>query len=318
MRAICPENHKHQQTGVCYSIHRCGCDPCREAATARERQRRKLKAYGRYDNGLTDAGPVREHIETLRAYGIGWKRIAKLAGIGATTVETLIYGHKTRKTMNARVKRETAEAIMRVQPTVENLSTTAKLPACGTQRRLQALVWSGWSMRKLSLMLDMEVGYVNLMMRDQYVVSAATHRKVKELFDRLWPSPPPVVKRGDAQSIARAKNLARAKGWVSAWAWDDLDDPEEAPKHDLEPDTGDEVFDHAAVEQAIAGVPVRRRWTDSELEHVVRVLNVEQRMHDSAITELLGIDGRRVRRARERVGVEPVPALEVYALKAVA
>ena len=314
MRTICPPDHKHAENRTCYCIHRCGCVPCREASTAAERERRKLKAYGRYDSGLVDAGPVREHIERLREYGIGWKRIAEVAGLGYTTVETVIYGHKTRKTMNQRVKRETAEKILAVQPILENLRPGALIPSIGAQRRVQALVWNGWAMRKLAIMAGMEPGNLNrLMERDQ--CSVVSFLKIRALYDRLWNTQPKVERPYDNSSIARARNLARRKGWVSAWAWDDIDDPDETP--DIG-DAGTVDVDHAAVLLAITGEPPVHRWTDAELDEIVRVLNVEQRMSDNAIASHLGVKTIRVYAARDRVGIEPVPLGELMELRKLA
>lgn len=228
-REICPPQHKHDQTRTCYAIHRCGCTPCRDAATASERQRRKLKAYGRYDPGLVDITPVREHIQKLRDYGIGWKRVAELAGVGNTAVETIIYGHKTRGGLNNRINRVNAAKILAVEPCLENMRPGALIPAIGAQRRVQALVWQGWSMLKLSQMLGFEASNLNLLMkRDE--ITVRNHLKIQALYEQLWDKPRPVTRPHDKTSIARARNLAARKGWVSGMAWENIDNPRERPK----------------------------------------------------------------------------------------
>ena len=310
-RGTCPTDHKHAESSSCYHLHRCGCAPCREAARLREQHRRKQIAYGRYDTGLVDLTPVREHIEKLRAYGIGWKRVAELAGLGHTVVETIIYGHKTRGGLNKRVKRETAEKILAVKAIPENLRPGALVPAIGAQRRVQALVCNGWSLSQVAKRIGMEPTNFQLIMK-RGEVQRKTHDLIRDLYEQLWATEPPVVKPSDRQNIARMRNLARAKGWLPPLAWDD-------PDTDPEPWTGDDdepVFDHAAVGLVISGESAPgHRWTDAELEAVIRVLNVEQRMSDKDIGCRCGIDPQRINKARTRLGIPSIPADELRALR---
>ena len=229
-REVCPPSHKHAGSGTCYVKHRCGCVPCREAAVGRERRRRKQIAYGRYDTGLVDVVPVREHIERLRAFGIGWKRVADLAGVSTSIVETIIYGQKDRPgEFRRRVKRETADAILAVEAKLENLRAGALIPAVGSIRRVQALAWNGWSIAEQARLIGMEPTNMQRMMtRD--VVQLRTAYAIRGLFDRLWDQVPPVVRPRDNQRIAMVRNAARRKGWVSALAWEDIDDPCERAK----------------------------------------------------------------------------------------
>src|SRR5690606_30501206 len=140
---ICPPEHKHSESGTCYVHHRCRCTDCSAAIVAAETRRRKDKAYGRYDTGLVDVTEVREHVLMLVEFGIGYKRVAMLAGYRSSTpVRTIIWGRQDPGPrfgeMQKRVKRETAEKILAIQPVIENLAPGQSIPATGTHRRIQA------------------------------------------------------------------------------------------------------------------------------------------------------------------------------------
>ncbi len=101
-----------------YKFEGCRCTPCRLAKNEYERRRYRLAGYGRPAH--VPAGPVREHVKSLMATpspgsrdGIGYARIAKLAGVSRGAVARLIYGEKGKETK--RIKRETAERLMKVR-----------------------------------------------------------------------------------------------------------------------------------------------------------------------------------------------------------
>jgi hypothetical protein len=95
----------------------CPCPPCRAANAAYERRRRRRNAYGR--NPLVDAEPVSRHVRALMApypgsgEGVGWKRVAKLAGVSEGVVRGLLYGNTGREPTR-RIHRENAEKILRL------------------------------------------------------------------------------------------------------------------------------------------------------------------------------------------------------------
>lgn len=226
VREICPPAHRHEASSTCYITHRCGCIGCLIAHKERTNRRIKLQAYGRFDSGLVDAVPVRYHLHMLRDSGLGYARIAALAGVGQTAVRNLLYGRSASGPRNRewlkRVKRETAERIMAVWPAPELLADARLVPARGTHRRIQALVAHGWSMSKLAEKMGWQVQNVSAMLnRDQ--VEARTMRTVAALFDELWNTAPPSETRADKGAITRAQGIARARGWAPALAWDDID-----------------------------------------------------------------------------------------------
>lgn len=245
---ICPPDHKHEGSLVCYNLHQCRCQPCSTHRMQTEERRRKDKAYGRYDSGLVDADPVREHILMLSEYGIGYKRVAELAGVGITGVRSLIWGRQDPGDrygeIPKRVAREKAEKILAVQPVVENLGSRQPIPSTGAHRRVQALVTRGWSLSKIARRLDMQIAnFWQVMKSDR--IGAGLHRRIAELYDELWDQTPPHEEWHDAAAYTRTLNYAKEKGFLPPLAWDDIDtDPE--PERDVVQQgraTADEVLD---------------------------------------------------------------------------
>lgn len=247
----CPDDHKHAAVSTCYIQHQCRCEPCCDAASARERRRKKQKAYGRFDTGLVDADPVREHVLMLGEYGIGYKRVAEIAGVGITGVRSLIWGRQDPGDrygeIPKRVGREKAAKILAVQPTIENLGARQSVPGRGTHRRVQALVARGWSLSKVARELGWTVENFHGMMRRD-MVGAATHRAVADLYERLWDVEPPRATHRDKIAYTRALNFAKRNGWLPPLAWDDIDtDP--TPERDVVQQgrvTGEELLEDIA------------------------------------------------------------------------
>lgn len=296
---VCPADHKHAESSTCYKQHQCRCDPCRLEHNAWEVKRERLKAYGRFDHGLVDAEPVREHLHRLAEFGIGYKRAATLAGVGNTAVRNLIWGRQDPGRRHGspmkRVKRETAEEILAVKPDLSLLADGARIPARGTHRRLQALVAIGWSQSKLGARLGITPANFSSMMQREHV-RVSLHRKVAELFDELWATEPPQERAADRASYTRALGFAKARRWVPPLAWDDIDNDPEPPV--AEDDGG---IDEAAVELALLGDSVR--LTPLERRECVRRLH-GRRWSDSRIAETLRIVPRTVLRIREELELD--------------
>jgi len=191
----------------------CRCPACRTAERDYARQVARLKAYGRWQP-FTDAARVRAHVRHLMAYGIGAARIAALAGVPRSAVIHLLYGDPARgEPPGRRIRSATARRLLAVRPAPENLAATAAVEAAGTRRRLQALVAVGWSGRVLATLLPMEPAHMNRILRGRPTVAAATARRVRQLYDKLWDQPPPQATRGQRISAARARaHAARQTG----------------------------------------------------------------------------------------------------------
>lgn len=225
-RVICPETHKHAGSLVCYNLHQCRCEACVQHRARSDERRAKLKAYGRYDSGLVDAEPIRQHLLMLGEYGLGYKRVAQLAGIGITPVRNVIWGRQEsgprKGELPTRIKRENAERILAVKPDVGQLAAGHPISARGTHRRLQALVARGWSQSKLADRLGMNRGNFGVMMKRNQV-TVATHRAVFDLFEELWDKLPPKDSWRDSIAYARTIQYARDHEWAPPLAWDDID-----------------------------------------------------------------------------------------------
>lgn len=247
-RTRCPADHKHADASTCFIQHQCRCTPCVEAHNARERNRGKQKAYGRFDTGLVDAEPVRAHVLALSEFGIGYKRVAELAGVGTTGVRTLIWGRQDPGPrygeIPKRIAREKAEKILAVKAVVENLGAPQPISSVGAHRRVQALVARGWSLSKIAGRLDMQIANFWKVMKSERI-SAGLHRRVVVLYDELWDQIPAHDAWHDAAAYTRTLNYAKKNGYLPPLAWDDIDtDPE--PDRDVITQgraTADEVLD---------------------------------------------------------------------------
>ncbi|TFD27483.1 hypothetical protein [Cryobacterium cryoconiti] len=299
----CPPDHKHDQKTTCYIVHKCRCTPCRALNVGRENARRRLKAYGRYDNGLVAAGPARAHLTMLRDYGMGYKTIAAAAGVGITATRTLLYGREDYKDgvqgprhgeVKKQILRETAARILAVKPELKWLGDRIPVDGLGTTRRLQALVAIGWSQSKLEVLLGTGTTSMGRTITSDRVW-ASTARAVVDLYDELWNTPPAHTAPRDRVSFQRALRYARERRWLPPMGWDDID-------LDVAPPVPEPVegIDVNAVALAVHGDHVRL----SALERRAAVSELwDRNWSDSKVAEQLRITPRSVLRIRQELGL---------------
>jgi hypothetical protein len=102
--------------------------------------------------------------------------------------------------------------------------------ATGVHRRLQALMYKGHSTVRLAGRLGVSQQRIF-----QYLAATrltpAVHWAITALYDELWNTPPDETTRGGKVAATRARNTARARGWVPPGAYDedDMDNPEATP-----------------------------------------------------------------------------------------
>lgn len=246
-RTRCPEGHKHADASTCFIQHQCRCTPCVDAHNARERNRTRLKAYGQFSTGLVDVAPVREHVLMLGEFGIGYKRVAELAGFKSSTqVRTIIWGRMDPGRvgeLQKRVKRETAERILAVLPVIENLGSRRPVSPTGAHRRVQALVVRGWSFTSIATRLGWTpANFWQMLQRP--VLGAATHLAIAALYEELWDKEPPHEEWHAKSAYTRSLNYAKARGWLPPLAWDDIDtDPEPAAEEVSEQTKGERFLE---------------------------------------------------------------------------
>ena len=301
MKHICPPSHKHAETTTCYLGHACRCFACGIGFSRRVARRKQLQAAGLYDNGRTDAAPIREHLATLADAGIHYNRVATIAGISLTSVKGLTIGQPRRdgsRAVQQTIRRDLAAAILAVKPDYDALPEGAHISTRGATRRIQALVAIGYSVGSLAALLDMQPSNLGHLLH-RVRITVRVHRRIANLYDRLWCVPAPATTRQERRSRTYALRTARARRWVPPLAWDDIDfDPApQSPKRDR--DSVDEV----AVDLAIAGhdVPLLPRERDAAIERLVAA-----KWSDVAIANQLHCDERTVLRTRHRLGLPAV------------
>lgn len=231
----CPHGGIHEHgTRVAYVKDKCRCEPCTTVAREYEQKRRRDRLYG-IGPGLVDTQPVRDHLAVLSNAGIGYKRAALLAGVSVTIVQTILYHHPSRPNSgpSKRVKAETAQKLLAVQPSLELIGDGTPVPSRGAARRIQALVARGWSQAKLA---D-RVGVTDQIMAPLLAgrpANAATVRAIHDVYEQLWDQAPPTDTHRDRLAASRARNRAARMGWAPPAAWDDID-------HDDAPQTGIDI-----------------------------------------------------------------------------
>lgn len=282
-----------------YVLDKCRCHPCKVATREYEQQRRRTRAYGQA--AYVDAQPARSHVQQLQAAGMGWKRIAKAAGLSTSVVWALLYGKTGRGTPpTKRVRPTTADSLLAVQL---NLAPGVTVDGTGTRRRLQALVWAGYSITHQARLLGWTPSNLWHVAGGTCGVAHATAQQVADLYDRLALTPNRPTEWHAKAAATRARNYARQHGWVSALAWvdDSIDDP------NAQPHTGTGGADPADVdEQAITRAiltPGTVTLTRAERLELIRRLAARGRP-DRYIALRAGVTPRTVQRIRAIENIE--------------
>lgn len=205
------------------------CEDCRAAHRAYENARTRWGWQAQVDARWADADPVRAHVETLQAAGMGLRRIAEKSGVSRTNLHALFHG-KRGNLPPARISAANAAALLALTP---DPADHALLDATGTVRRIQALVAIGWPISHVGHRIGVSASNMSTLLGATQV-TAARARTVATVYEALSATP---------GHSTRAVNHARRLGWWPPLAWDDIDDPHEVPGYWLEdPDDVDEVI----------------------------------------------------------------------------
>jgi hypothetical protein len=306
---VCPPDHKHGTNHTCYVQHKCRCEPCADHHSAAQRKLIRdhaKEAWGVRQPDWVDAELVRAHIRNLGSAGIGQPRLAELAGVDEKLLGRVLYGHTNSLGFHPpsrRVRRDTAEAILAIEATIENRHPLAPgLDARGTHRRIQALVMQGWSTARQSQYLGVDLTSVQKYLRKR-TIQRRTHDRVVAMFAELWDKTPPLDTPGDRNSYVQAIRYAARRGWVGPLAWDDIDNDPKPVR--AEPESRRDFVDEVVVELACNGHRPRR-LSRAELRLVIRVLHSRQ-FGDPLIAERAGVSDREVVRIRKHeLGLPPV------------
>lgn len=214
----------------------CTCDACRKADRDYMAKRSRLQAYGQWQP-LIDAEPVRAHVRMLMDYGIGWQRVAALAGVSNGGLSRLLYGnYQPGKPPTKRVRATTAAKLCAIRPDFSLVAPSARVDSTGTRRRLQALMAAGWPQLRLATAMETHHKVVWDQMHSTTQVEAATARTVRDLYERLW-NVDPASQGVHERYIRAARRIAELNGWLPPAAWDDdhIDSPAYQPPAELEP-----------------------------------------------------------------------------------
>jgi transcriptional regulator with XRE-family HTH domain len=170
---------------------------------------------------------------------------------GSTFVRLKRYGPQ------CRVKRSTRDTILSI--------THVGLTPVGAARRLQALAALGWSAREISRRTGIwpdNLVAIRLGKR-KHIVRPEIIDRIINVYDELHmtiPPPSPVA--------SRMRSLAAGYGWAPPMAWDDIDDPNERPKHRAVTRPGQ--IDHAIVQRRLEG-DKSVRCNHVEIVEIVRI-----------------------------------------------
>jgi hypothetical protein len=183
-----------------YVLDKCRCADCREACRVYENHRRRQDLYGRWQP-YVDAAPARAHVRQLQAAGMGWKRVARAAGLNTSVVWKLLYGDPTRNLApSKRIRQQTVTALLAVQP---DLAPGALIDATDTWHRIEGLVALGYP--KLWIARQLGQTGPGLQVR-RTRVQVSTAQAIAALADRI----------GDTPGYStRARNYAKARGWLT-------------------------------------------------------------------------------------------------------
>lgn len=149
----------------------CRCQECRDA-TARYERERKLRA----PNPLVPSGPVRAHLRTLSAQGVGRRAVQAATDVPDSTLGYVISGRRSQ------LRKATAEKILAVD--AQAIADGALVDAAETWRLLRELISEGYRRYDIAKRLGCEAKVPKLQVRDGKV-QASTALRVKKLHAAL-------------------------------------------------------------------------------------------------------------------------------------
>ncbi len=174
---------------------------------------------------MADAGPVRAHVQALRAQRMGYVRIAEVAGVSVHTLKYLLYGNTSQGSpVPQKVRAETARKLLAVKL---DIHPRRGIDATGTRRRVQALTLQGYALTWQALEVGIHHRSLQRIACGQTFVERRIADAVRGLYDRLWDTPAP-----DSPTAKRVRTVAKHHGYVPPLAWDDseIDDPKARPR----------------------------------------------------------------------------------------
>ena len=223
------KTHHEHGTNARAALDNCRCERCRQAAYRATKQWRARVARQGHVN--VDATPATAHVRELMAAGMGWKRVARAAGLSESVVYPLLYGRPDRNDGAPRTKarQATVDALLEVPyPTLDDIADGALVPAHGTARRLRALHSAGWSIRAIGERSGVEEQalYKTIEGRQDRLV-ASNARMVRDAYEAMWNLAPPSGTKWERGAMTRSRRFAAERGWPMPLDLEDglVDDP---------------------------------------------------------------------------------------------
>lgn len=220
--------HKPHGPEVVHADGKCAITACRKAHAARQRNRRRMIAYGKWEP-LVDAAPVRAHVRRLMDdHGLSVRSICRMSGIPVPTLDKLLYAVAGSQP-SQEVTFATAQAILGLTVDLEKIDPKSLVPSLGTQRRIQALHAIGWTLKAIGPIAGLPQASAWKAMGHPKV-TADTARAFRRAYDTLWNVDP--EDRGTPAWLARRNRASAARnGWAGPLAWNDdtIDDPRAFP-----------------------------------------------------------------------------------------
>lgn len=217
----------HHRNLTCIKDYRCRRPECVQRGLAYDRRRYRQVGYGTWQP-LVDAEPVRQHIAALRDSGHSLPDIQRRARVSPATIARILYNGVNKRAK--RIRSEVADRILSIPVVPAPIKPHSILDATGTRRRLQALLYMGWTLTALGPQLGFHPRRLTDLLHADRVL-ASTARRISDGY-RVVQTWNPAMHGVPERSIAMSRNLAAREGWHGPLDWDDIDDP------NAEPETG--------------------------------------------------------------------------------
>lgn len=154
---------------------KCRCAPCTKAN--RDYANGRALAIVRGDcNGLTDAAPVRAHLEALSAAGVGKRAVHAACDVSLSVIQDVRSGAKTQ------IRARTARRILAVD--VGAIGDRALVSAKETNAHLRELRRLGLTKTEIAARLGSEAAVPSLQLKSSQV-TAINAFKVKKLLEEV-------------------------------------------------------------------------------------------------------------------------------------
>ena len=259
----------HHDKLTCYTDYGCRLPECKERYNARNRERLRAKRDGTW-NVFVDAGPVREHLLSLKAEEVTPCIVAHATGLPKQTVLDFLVPNPTRRQgRRQRTSPEIAATILAVTPDCLG----GKIASAGARRRLGALVAAGWPLNHVTTHSGLHRMTV-LRVMQRTTIYASTSKAIADAYDKLSTLKP--ERHGvDKRQAKRARRWAAGNGWATVGYWADrmdvINDPDFEPMYgitrgELIAADGRELLSHGVlIEVAAARLGVTRNHLQQEL-----------------------------------------------------